>query len=163
VGDERALLIGTLDGARRHILGGLDGLTDEQLRQPVLPSGWSGLGLVKHLTLADERYWFRCVLGGESTDYFPDAPGGDWEVTPSETANGILGAYRDEIVRANALLHTLSPDHPARWRDPRWTEWGMDFPDVRTVVLHMIIETATHAGHLDAARELIDGRLWVKQ
>src|SRR5204863_6527392 len=127
----RTQLISTLDGARRHILGGLDGLTDEQLRQPMLPSGWSCLGL-------------------------------DWELTPSETADGILGAYRDEIVRANARLHTLSPDDPPRWRDPRWTEWGMDFPDVRTIVLHMIIETATHAGHLDASRELIDGRQWIK-
>jgi len=158
--DERTQLIATLDGARRHILGALEGLTDEQLRQPLLPSGWSCLGLVKHLTLADERYWFRCVLGGESDDYFPKGPGADWEVS-SEATDAILGAYREEIERGNALLRTLSLDDPPTWRDPRWESWVEAFPDVRSVVLHMIIETATHAGHLDATRELIDGKQWI--
>ena len=161
MGDERTQLIATLDSARRHILGALDGLSDEQLRQPMLPSGWSCLGLIKHLTLADERYWFRCVLGGESDDYFPKEPRGDWDVT-NETTDSIIDAYRDEIERANALVQTLSLDDPPAWRDPRWAQWAEAFPDVRAVLLHMIIETATHAGHLDATRELLDGKLWIE-
>jgi hypothetical protein len=44
-----------------------------------------------------------------------------------------------------------------------WQSWGRDFPDVRTVVLHVVTEIAVHAGHLDAVRELIDGRQWVVQ
>ena len=158
--DERTQLIATLDGARHHILGALDGLSEEQLREPVLPSGWSPLGLVKHLTLADERYWFRCVLGGEPDDYFPEGPRADWDVT-NETTDEILAAYRAEIERANTLVQTKSLDDPPTWRDPRWQSWAEAFPDVRSVLLHMIIETATHAGHLDATRELIDGRQWI--
>jgi hypothetical protein len=158
VNDEQAHLIGCLDRQRQHILGALDGLVDEQLRRPILPSGWTCLGLVKHLTLADERYWFRCVFGGESTDYFPKEPGGDWLVTSSESAVEIIGAYRDEIARANELIRVEPLDAPPRWRDPLWDDWGQDFPDRRAIVLHMIVETATHAGHLDAVRELIDGR-----
>ncbi|HEX2384097.1 MAG TPA: DinB family protein [Acidimicrobiales bacterium] len=159
--DEHAQLIDRLDAQRAHILGALDGLDEEQLRRPILPSGWTCLGLVKHLTLADERYWFRCVIGGESTDYFPDEPGADWLVAPSETSAEIVSAYRDEIDLANELLRVGSLDAPPRWRDPLWDQWGQDFPDRRTIVLHMIVETATHAGHLDAVRELIDGRQWI--
>ena len=51
---ERDLLLGRLRGQRRHILDQLDGLNDEQLRMATLPSGWSILGLVRHLTLSDE-------------------------------------------------------------------------------------------------------------
>jgi uncharacterized damage-inducible protein DinB len=158
--DEKALLRRYLDAQRNHILGALDGLSDEELRRPVLPSGWTCLGLVKHLTLADERYWFRCIVGGESTDYFPDEPGGDWLVAPDEAADQVIGAYRDEIDRANELIRNTALDAPPAWRDPLWEEWGRDFPDLRFILLHMIVETATHAGHLDAVRELVDGRQW---
>src|SRR3954447_4748761 len=48
------------------------GLSDEQLRRPVLPSGWSCLGLVRHLTLSDERYWFGVVVAGERLDFWPE-------------------------------------------------------------------------------------------
>ena len=159
--DEKALLRRYLDAQRNHILGALDGLSDDDLRRPMLPSGWTCLGLVKHLTLADERYWFRCIVGAESTDYFPDEPGGDWLVAPDVAADDIIGAYRDEIDRANELIRRTALDAPPAWRDPLWEEWGRDFPDLRFILLHMIVETATHAGQLDAVRELIDGRQWV--
>ena len=60
---EAELLRDFLDQQRNHVLGILEGLTDEQLRRPVLPSGWNCLGMVRHLALADEHYWFRCVVG----------------------------------------------------------------------------------------------------
>jgi Protein of unknown function (DUF664) len=87
------------------------------------------------------------------------APIGSWG--PSETSDEIVSAYRDEIALANELLRVGSLDAPPRWRDPLWDQWGQDFPDLRTIVLHMIVETATHAGHLDAVRELTDGRQWI--
>src|ERR1700760_1858148 len=75
---ETELLQRFLDEQRHHVLGILEGLTEEQLTRPLLPSGWHCLGLVKHLALADEHYWFRCVVAGESRDYFPSEPNGDW-------------------------------------------------------------------------------------
>lgn len=93
--DEAGLLLRFLDQERNHVVGILEGLSQEQLRQPVLPSGWNCLD--------------------------------------------------------------MAPRQP----DPLWKEWGMDFPSLRFIMLHMIKETANHAGHLDAARELIDGRQWV--
>jgi hypothetical protein len=158
---EAELLKRFLDEQRRHVLGILEGLTEEQLTRPVLPSGWHCLGMVKHLALSDEHYWFRCVVNGESQDYFPEGPNADFQLAPGETAEDIFALYRDEIAHADAIIARDSLDQPPRQPDPHWSEWGVDFPDLRTVVLWVIKETATHAGHLDAVRELIDGRQWI--
>jgi hypothetical protein len=69
----------------------------------------------------------------------------------------VFGLYRDEIERSNAIIETAPLAAPPRQPDPRWQEWGIDFPDLRFIMLHVIKETACHAGHLDAVRELIDG------
>jgi len=53
--EETGLLLSFLNGERRHVTGILEGFSEEQLRQPMLPSGWSCLGMVKHLALADEH------------------------------------------------------------------------------------------------------------
>jgi Protein of unknown function (DUF664) len=161
VSRESEVLLGQLTAQRGHVLGILDGLSEEQLRRPVLPSGWHCLGLVRHLALSDEHYWFRCVVGGESLDYFPQEPNGDWQVGEEEAADAILQEYRDEIRRADAILAATALDDAPRQPDPDWASWGMDFPDVRSVVMHVVAETAVHAGHLDAVRELIDGKQWV--
>jgi uncharacterized protein DUF664 len=158
---ETELLRDFLDQQRNHVLGILEGLTDEQLRRPVLPSGWHCLGMVKHLALADEHYWFRSVVGGESFGFFPQGPNAEWRLGPGESADDVFALYRDEIERANAVIAATALDAPPRQPDPRWQEWGIDFPDLRFIMLHVIKETACHAGHLDAVRELIDGRQWI--
>ena len=67
--------------------------------------------------------------------------------------------YRREIAASDAALAGLSLDAPpARWPE-YFGDWRLQ--DVREVILHVITETATHAGHLDAARELLDGRTWM--
>jgi len=155
------LLQGFLDMQRNHVLGILEGLTEEQLRRPVLPSGWNCLGMIKHLAIADEHYWFRCVVGGESFDFFPEGRDAEWQIGPGESADDVFGLYRDEIERSNAVIAATALDAPPRQPDPRWQEWGMDFPHLRYIMLHVMKETACHAGHLDAVRELIDGRQWI--
>src|ERR1700759_1486634 len=61
---ETSALLAILDRQREHVLGILDGLPGDELRRPVLPSGWNCLGLVQHLTLDVERFWFRDVVAG---------------------------------------------------------------------------------------------------
>lgn len=156
--DTKDLLHSHLASQRRHVLGALDGLSEEQLRRPVLPSGWHCLGLVKHLALADEHYWFRCVMAGEDQDYFPTGPNGDWQVGPDEKPEQIIALYRDEIDRADAVIANTPLDAPPLAPDPRWADWGMAFPDLASVLMHVIAETAVHAGHLDATVEILDGR-----
>jgi hypothetical protein len=61
----RGALLSSLTSQRGHVLGILEGLPEVALRKPVLPSGWTCLGLVRHLALDVERFWFRAVVAGE--------------------------------------------------------------------------------------------------
>lgn len=154
---ESQALTSTLADQRNHVLGILEGLSEEDLRRPMLPSGWTCAGLVHHLAIDVERFWFRAVVAGEP---FPDEPDNAWQVPADMTGTGALDTYRREIELADAVIAATSLDSPAAW----WPEdvfgsWRLD--DVREILLHVIVETACHAGHLDAARELIDGLQWV--
>jgi len=158
---ESTTLLSYLNAQRTHVLGILAGLDDEALRRPVLPSGWTGLGLVQHLALDVERFWFRCVVAGEQTAIdglaaTPDA----WHVGAEESAETVFDRYRQECDRANVIVAATPLEAgPAWWPPDRFGDWRL--PDLRHVLLHVITETACHAGHLDAARELIDGRRWL--
>jgi len=158
---ERALLLGRLTGQRHHVISQLDGLTDDQLRRPVLPSGWSCLGLVRHLTLSDERYWFGVVVAGEPLDFWPEGDNGDWRVDPTEPVEGVLQAYNSAIDRSDEIIAARRLDDAPAQPEDWWESAGLHFPDLRTVLVHVLVETATHAGHLDAVRELIDGRQYL--
>jgi uncharacterized damage-inducible protein DinB len=67
--DEQQVLMRYLTGQRERIFGALEGLEDNDLRRPVLPSGWSCLGLMNHLSLDVERFWFQAVIAGEQMSY----------------------------------------------------------------------------------------------
>ena len=158
---ERALLRGRLAGQRRHVLEQLEGLSDENLRRPVLPSGWSCLGLVRHLTLSDERYWFEVVMAGRPLDFWPEGHNADWKVVDDEPAEAVLAQYRAALASSDAIIAGLDlADPPARPED-WWADAGLSFPDLRAVLVHVIVETATHAGQLDAVRELLDGKQYL--
>ncbi|MEV1007943.1 DinB family protein [Streptomyces sp. NPDC049881] len=159
---ELAALKGALDRQREHVLGILDGLSDENLRRPVLPSGWSCLGLVHHLTMDVERFWFPGVIAGDPDVAGQLAAGAEahWSVPEGMTAGKVFDGYRAAIARADAVLATAAPEQePAAWPVEIWPVWRL--PDVRHVLLHVIVEVACHCGHLDAARELIDGTTWL--
>ena len=157
---EIAALIAALDSQRDHVLDALDGLDEAALRRAVLPSGWSCLGLVQHLAMDVERFWFRGVVAGEPAVIAELADGGDaWLVDADRSATDVLAAYRHEIAAANAIIAARRADAPpAWWPGDQFGAWRLD--QLRAIVLHAIAETACHAGHLDAARELLDGRIW---
>jgi uncharacterized damage-inducible protein DinB len=155
---ERDVLRATLDAQREHVLGILEGLSDEALQRAVQPTGWTCLGLVHHLAIDVERFWFRAVVAGEPMP--DDEPDNAWQVPAGLTATAVLDAYRREIELADAIIATTSLDSPpAWWPEDLFGSWRLD--DLREILLHVIAETACHAGHLDAARELIDGRQWI--
>ncbi len=159
---ETSALLSSLNNQRTHVFGILDGLTEDALRRPVLPSGWTCLGMVQHLTISDERFWFRGIVAGEPVDLTTseEAYATAWRVPPDVPTDAVFGAYRQEIELANAVI-AATPLHaaPARWPDELWPDWKLQ--DLRAIILHVITETACHAGHLDAVRELIDGRQWL--
>jgi len=161
-GATKASLVSSLDAQRHHVLGILEGLDDAQLRAPTLPSGWSCLGLVNHLALDVERYWFACIMGGEPLDADePDDPTSNWRVADAATSRTVFSRYRAAIEASNEIIGAIELGAPPRQRDGWWGDWKV--PDHRFVLLHVIAETACHAGHLDAARELIDGHQWITQ
>ena len=155
---DAAMLLDHLRGQRRHVLGIIDGLAAADLARAVLPSGWSILGLVHHLALDDERFWMRAVVAGEqeAIDSLSETA---WQVPDGLVAEQVFALYRAEAARTDEIIGSVDLDaEPAWWphfMGERWLESN------REVVLHLITETATHAGHLDAVRELIDGRQWM--
>jgi hypothetical protein len=157
--ETKALLAEALDIQREHVLGILEGLDGAAFHRVVLPSGWSCLGLVHHLALDVERFWFRQVVAGEPMAEQDDGRSA-WEVDPGTPHEEVVALYRSEIGKADAIVAATPLDAPPRhWPDhfdPSFT-----LPNLHAVLLHVITETACHAGHLDAARELIDGRTWL--
>ncbi|MER6134250.1 DinB family protein [Streptomyces sp. NPDC001815] len=154
-------LLRVLDGQRRHVLGTLDGLDAEALRRPVLPSGWHCLGLVQHLALDVERFWFRAVVAGDEHVIHGLTSGDEaWRVAPEVPAVDVLDGYRQETQLADAVIRSTPAGAGLAW----WPHDLFGEPHLHTlrdVLLHVITETACHAGHLDAARELIDGHRWL--
>jgi uncharacterized damage-inducible protein DinB len=157
-----ATIIDHLDGARRHVLGIVEGLDEQAMRRPVLPSGWACRDLLHHLTHDDERFWVRGVIGGDPAivDTTTHQPVEGWRPDPALSAQTVLALYREEIEQGIAVLAAADLDAPPRWWPDFFGErWVLR--TTRDVLLHLLTETATHAGHLDAARELIDGQRWV--
>ena len=161
-GTENRTLLAYLNAQREHVLGILEGLDEEALRRPVLPSGWSCLGLLRHLALDDERFWFRGIVSGEQIviDEVTKTPDDAWQVGPDVPVEVVFDMYRQQIDLANAIITATPLDaSPAWWPEELFANWRLD--NVREVILHVLTETAVHAGHLDAARELIDGKAWL--
>ncbi len=155
-------LKGALDHQREHVLGILEGLSEKDLRRPVLPSGWSCLALVRHLTLDVERFWFPGVIAGEPDVAAQLAAGAEahWHVPEGMGTEEVFADYRAAIARADAVLAAATPEQePAAWPVEIWPTWRL--PDVRHILIHVLTEVACHSGHLDATRELIDGTTWL--
>jgi uncharacterized damage-inducible protein DinB len=146
---ERSALLGFLDAQRRSVLAIVEGLDEDAIRRLTVPSGWSPLGMIEHLASA-ERFWFQRIVAGRS-----GALAGQTADTTS-AADDVLVAYRDECARSDAVVTSI--ELGARPVGDIPDDMSEEIRDVRTIVLHMIEETARHAGHLDIARELIDGR-----
>jgi uncharacterized damage-inducible protein DinB len=145
---EKAALMTWLRHQRDSVVAVVEDLDPELARTSVVPSGWTPAGLVEHLCGA-ERFWVGWVLAGRSSP--PDAR----EVV-DPTLPEALSNYRRQAAVSDALLDILPVDaRPVGLHQPGLPT---DVRDVREVLLHLIEETARHAGHLDIARELLDGR-----
>lgn len=152
-GQEKEVLVGFLDHYRQTVLDICEGLSEEQLRRPMMPSGTSLLGMVKHLAYA-EGGWFQEGVGDEPSRFAfdPSDPEAEHRVEEHETSAEIFQLYREACALSRSALEKASledmVDRPNRSADY----------NVRWVVVHMIEETARHAGHADILRELLDGK-----
>jgi uncharacterized damage-inducible protein DinB len=157
---ELQLLARFLSQQRAHVLSTIEGLSDDQLGARLLPSGWSFAEMLSHLTLGVEHYWFRCIVNGEPFDVLPPGGDSDWRAAESLGPAEIVAGYRAAAEVTDGVVASMGLDDAPRQRDPAWPT-TVRFATNREIVLHVIAESACHAGHLDAARELLDRRQWL--
>ena len=154
--DPKADLHRYLQDAREALLWKLDGLSEYDIRRPLVPTGTNLLGLVKHVTGVEIGY-FGGTFGRPSPEPMPwdeSDPMSDMFAFPSESRESITGLYRRTWAHSDATIDALPLD--ALGHVPWWPA------DRNEVTLHHLLvrvatETARHAGHADIVRELIDG------
>lgn len=158
---ERADLLDSLDKHRALLLRTVDGLTDEQAARRTTVSELCLGGIVKHLTLVEEGWVDFIVAGPPADEPFGEATlaahAAGFRVREGDTLAGLCARYdeaaqrTDELVASLPSLDASQPLPEAPWFAPgaRWT--------ARRVIVHLIAETAQHAGHADILREAIDG------
>jgi uncharacterized damage-inducible protein DinB len=150
-GGEKETLHFSLDRHRNVIVWKVDGLNDELLRRPMMPSGTNLIGLVKHL--ASVEYGWFCGTFGRPSDAIPFDefnPEADMRAEAGETAADILAYYGRARAAADAAINEIDLEDTG-------TAWSGEKVSMRWVLVHMIEETARHAGHMDILRELVDG------
>jgi uncharacterized protein DUF664 len=154
---ERQDLLSTLAKHRGFLRFTLRDLTNEQAAQCTTVSALCLGGLIKHVAGVEER-WMRFAVGGaeamqrESVDWV-----GQFRMAEGDTVAGLLDRYAEVARRTEELVGEL-PDLDASHALPvaPWFEPGARW-SVRRVLLHLIAETAQHAGHADIIRETLDG------
>jgi uncharacterized damage-inducible protein DinB len=158
--DERETLTSMLDFYRDTAVWKCSGMSDEDLRKVIVPSGWSVLGMVQHLAYV-EQWWFQELFKGVPEKELPpvpwtdDDPDADFRVQPDQTTESVLDFYKECCERSREITKDASLDDiTAAWPEDRPPERR---PNLRWILVHLIEETARHAGHMDVARELIDG------
>ncbi|MFE6777965.1 DinB family protein [Streptomyces sp. NPDC057702] len=157
--DPRALLDGYLDAYRDALHRKTAGLTEGELRTSRLPSGWTPLELVKHLTYVELRWldWgFRGTAMSEEHAWGDRGPADRWHVADTETAADVLAEHR----RQWALSREITADVPAERRASLGGRFSTEeeAPTLGWILFHLFQEYARHLGHLDVARELADGQ-----
>jgi hypothetical protein len=158
VADERHGLLTAL-GQQRYVLGlTAFGLSDDQARATPSASELSVGGLIRHLDRV-ERNWMDIVLQRQA----PFDPTTDWSENfrfgPGDSLRGVLDEYEETCAATDAVIGGIADLGQAVPvpRDSPWFPKDVDAWSVRWVLLHLITETARHAGHADIIRESIDG------
>lgn len=155
VSDPGELLAGYLAWYRRAMDRKLDGLTETQLHAIVGPVGWSPLGVVQHLGWV-ERRWMRWGFAAESiVAWHPDGDDAEWVVPADVPSAAVWASFQAEVNRGAAIVAGVPIDRRARIGGRFAT--AEDAPTLGRILFHLVQEYARHAGHLDVARQLIDG------
>jgi hypothetical protein len=153
-------LHGDLREAREVVVWKLDGLREYDVRRPLTPTGTNLLGLVKHLTRTEARY-FGDVFGRPFPEPVPGhgdtaEPHADTWVRADESRAEILDRYRRVSAHSDETIVRLPIDaagYVAHWPRPQVKLFN--------VLVHVLTETSRHAGHLDILRETLDGAVGV--
>jgi uncharacterized damage-inducible protein DinB len=146
VAGEKETLVAFLDYLREAIVRKASEIDEAEARRALVPSGTSLLGLVKHLAWV-EQAWFQRGFAGLNVERL------DGDLTPDDTRESVIEAYWAAVSRSNEIVRDCSEldQRMAVSRKP-----GQNL-SLRWILVHMIEETARHAGHADIIREQLDG------
>jgi uncharacterized damage-inducible protein DinB len=155
--DAKADLHRYLQTARKALVWKLDGLSEYDVRRPLVPTGTNLLGLVKHVASVESGYLGE-TFGrpfGEPLPWLADdaEANADMWASADESRENIVALYHRVWEHSDATIEALSLD--AVGHVPWWGEHGE--VTLLTILVHMIAETNRHAGHADIVRELVDG------
>ena len=150
--------------AREVLVWKLDGLSEYDIRRPMVPTGTNLLGLIKHVASVEDGY-FGETFGRPSAEKLPwleaDAEANaDMWATAAESRDQIVGLYRRVWAHSDATIDALPLD--AVGRVPWWPEERSEVT-LHRILVHVIAETNRHAGHADIVRELIDGAVGLRR
>jgi uncharacterized damage-inducible protein DinB len=165
--DESRMLLGFLQYQRDAVLKTVEGLPEDAWQTPIVPSGWTVAGMLWHLG-GVEHHWFQHVTTGVKEEPSPDEEAGDEEeeaydpeaaFTCDFPSADLIANYRDECRQSDEVLAVTPLSAPPRGLEFHFhPEYTKQITNIRWIVLHVIEETATHSGHLEIARELLDGK-----
>jgi hypothetical protein len=150
---ERESLLGFRDWYAEVIVKKIDGLSLEAAATVMTPSGLSPLGIVKHLGWA-ERLWYLYRFRGDDFDIgiTPGDNSPTFVVTADDTVETVIDSYRAAVAEARVVIDGANLDDVAAREHQLY-----GFTSLRWILVHMLEETARHAGHLDILREQLDG------
>ena len=165
--DEKQTLHRYLQNARGVLLWKLEGLSDYDIRRPMTPTGTNLLGLVKHCAGVESGYFGEVVgrpFPHQSDLYWGEGDDAElsWGLyaTETETREQVTDFYRRIWAHSDATIEELPLD--ARGTVPWWPQ-ERNNPTLHALLVHMIAETARHAGHADIIREYIDGAVGLRE
>jgi uncharacterized damage-inducible protein DinB len=156
--EQKAELHRYLNTARQALVWKLEGLSEYDVRRPLVPTGTNLLGLLKHLANGEAGYFGRTfgrpfasplIVWDDLTDETADM----W-ATESESREEVVRTYQEACAHADETIEQLSLE--SRGRVPWWPDERAD-STLHLLMVHMLAETNRHAGHADILRELIDG------
>ncbi|GAB3396120.1 DinB family protein [Humibacter soli] len=154
--DEKGILVGFLAYDRGVVERKLRGLSEQDARESVIPSGWSMLELAWHLSSMERRWLQWGFLGAQLDDPYRDADdGGSWHVDASATVDTVLAALQ----AAGDVTERIVGEHDLDERSLRGGRFTAEdpAPTLRWILTYVLQEYSRHLGHLDIARELTDG------
>jgi hypothetical protein len=151
---ERAALCEFLDRQREALINKVQGLSEAEARRTATVSSLSILSVIKHSAIWEGRWFQEIVAGKGSPEQWSEVESEEVDptfcVSDEDTVETVVAYYRDQIAASRKIVAGMDLDAPCVW--PKLAHRSL-----RWIALHMIEETARHAGHADIIRETIDG------
>lgn len=144
-----------LQSNRAVVIWKARGMADGAARSAPFASDTSMIGLLQHLAIV-EKSWFQNIFAGREVEWgfdFDADRDAEWHLDGTETLSDAIALYEEAIGESNAIIDSAELD------DVTAKELDGEAFSLRWIVIHMIEETARHAGHADIVREHLDGTL----